>query len=120
MKFKLSIGFFIFFAVVLASCGTDKSEEIVGEWKNINGQIISFTTDGYVKGLARNVKQEFVDGSFVIRNDSLLVEFLVVPEPRNLKGTLEFKIEKLDSDSLVLATIIGNIVYSRIADQNNP
>ena len=116
MKIRILSGLSILLGIIvlLTSCGTDKKEEIVGEWKDKSGKVITFSTDGNVNGLARNIKREFVDGTFDIRNDSLFIEFLVAPAPRNLQGTLEFRIQKLDSDSLVLNTQIGNIVYSKV------
>lgn len=67
-----------------------------------------------MKGLARNVKREFVDGNFDIRHDSLIVKFIAAPAPRNITGMLEFKIEILNDDSLVLNTSIGNLNYSKV------
>jgi hypothetical protein len=116
LKIKILIRSLIFFGVVLlfTFCGTDQKKEIIGNWKDQNGKIITFMEDGNVNGLARNIKRELVDGSFDIRNDSLFVRFLAAPAPRNIEGILEFRIQKLDIDSLVLNTQIGNIVYSRI------
>jgi len=99
---------------LLAGCGSDYETEIIGEWKDKNRNVVEFSADGVVKGLARNVNKELVEGTYKINNDSLLIEFLVAPEPRNIKGSLEFNIQKLDSDSLVLYTSLGNLNYSRV------
>jgi len=99
---------------LLAGCGSDYETEIVGKWKDRNRNVIEFSADGVVKGLARNVNKELVAGTYKVNNDSLFIEFLVAPEPRNIKGSLEFKIQKLDIDSLVLYTSIGNMNYCRV------
>ena len=88
----------------------------MGEWKDQNGNVITFSTDGNVKGLARNIKREFVDGTFDVRNDSLFIHFLVAPAPKNIQGTLEFRIQKLNNDSLILNTQIGNLAYSKVLE----
>ncbi len=97
-----------------AGCGTDYESEIIGSWKDKNSNVVEFSADGVVKGLARNVNKEIVDSTFRINNDSLFIEFLVAPEPRNIKGSLEFKIQKLNSDSLILYTSLGNLNYGRV------
>ena len=99
----------------LAGCGNEYKTEIVGKWKDRNSNVIEFSADGVVKGLARNIDKEIVGGTYKVNNDSLFIEFLVAPEPRNIKGSLEFKINKLDIDSLVLYTSLGNMNYTRIA-----
>ena len=104
------IGFTFF-----AGCSNDYEAEIVGKWKDRNSNVVEFSADGVVKGLARNVNKELVEGTYKISNDSLFIEFLVAPEPRNIKGSLEFKINKLDIDSLILYTSVGNMNYARIA-----
>jgi len=104
----LAISFF-------TGCGSDYETEIIGEWKDKNSNVVVFTEDGVVKGLARNVNKELVGGTYKVNNDSLFIEFLVAPAPRNIKGTLEFKIQKIDLDSLVLYTLLGNLNYVRIA-----
>ena len=98
-----------------AGCGSDYESEIIGEWKDKNGNVVGFSEDGVVNGFARNVNKELVEGTYTVNNDSLHIEFLVAPEPRNIKGSLEFKIQKLNSDSLVLYTSLGNMNYARIA-----
>lgn len=100
---------------LLAGCGSDYETEIIGKWKDRNSNVIEFSADGVIKGLARNVDREMVEGTYRVYNDSLFIEFLVIPEPRNLKGTLEFKIQKINIDSLVLYTSLGNLNYTRIA-----
>jgi len=95
-------------------CGSDYEAEIIGEWKDKNSNVVEFSSDGVVKGLARNVNKELVEGTYTVNNDSLQIEFLVAPEPRNLMGSLEFKIQKLDRDSLILYTSLGNLNYSRV------
>ncbi len=99
---------------LLAGCGSDYETEIIGEWKDKNSNVVEFSADGVVKGLARNVNKEQVEGTYTVNNDSLFIEFIVVPAPRNLKGSLEFKIQKLDSDSLILYTSLGNWNYGRV------
>ncbi len=105
----------LFIVTLFTGCGSDYENEIVGKWKDKNNSAIEFSTDGVVKGLARNVNKEMVDGTYKVSNDSLFIEFLVAPAPRNIKGSLEFKIQKLNSDSLVFYTSLGNLNYSRIA-----
>ena len=100
--------------MLLAGCGSNYETEIIGEWKDKNSNVVQFSADGVVKGLARNVNKRLVEGTYKVNNDSLFIEFLVVPEPRNLKGSLEFKIQKLNSDSLVLYTSLGNLNYGRV------
>ena len=97
-----------------AGCGSDYETEIIGDWKDKNSNVVEFSADGVVKGLARNVNKELVEGTYKINNDSLFIEFLVAPEPRNIKGSLEFKIQKLNNDSLVLYTSLGNLNYGRV------
>ena len=99
---------------LLAGCGSDYETEIIGEWEDKNSNIVQFSADGVAKGLARNVNNEKVEGTYTVNNDSLFIEFIVVPAPRNLKGSLEFKIQKLDSDSLILYTSLGNWNYGRV------
>jgi len=101
--------------IFINGCGSDYETEIIGSWKDKNNNPVEFTADGVVKGLARNVNKELVDGTYKVSDDSLFIEFLVAPEPRNLMGSLEFKIQKLNSDSLVLFTTLGNLNYRRIA-----
>ena len=97
-----------------ASCGSDYESEIIGSWKDKNSNVVEYSADGVVNGLARNVNKELVEGTYKVNNDSLFIEFLVAPEPRNIKGSLEFKIQKLNSDSLVLYTSLGNLNYGRV------
>jgi len=97
-----------------AGCGSDYESEIIGSWKDKNSYVVEFSADGVVKGLARNVNKELVEGTYKVYNDSLFIEFLVAPEPRNIKGSLEFKIQKLNSDSLILYTSLGNLNYGRV------
>jgi len=99
----------------LTGCGNEYKTEIVGKWEDRNSNVVEFSAAGVVKGLARNVNKELVEGTYKINNDSLFIEFLVAPEPRNIKGSLEFKIQKIDIDSLVLYTSLGNLNYRRIA-----
>ena len=99
---------------LLAGCGSDYETEIIGKWKDKNSNMVEFSADGVAKGLARNVNKELVEGTYKVNNDSLFIEFLVAPEPRNIKGSLEFKIQKLDNDSLVLYTSLGNLNYGRV------
>lgn len=96
------------------SCGTDYETEIIGEWKDKNSNVVEFSEEGVVIGLARNVNKELVEGTYKVNNDSVFIEFLVAPEPRNIMGSLEFKIQKLNSDSLVLFTSLGNLNYGRV------
>ena len=107
--------FYLIGFTLLAGCGSDYETEIIGEWKDKNSNVVEFSADGVVKGLARNVNKELVEGTYNISNDSLFIEFLVAPDPRNIKGSLEFKIQKIDMDSLVLYTSLGNLNYVRIA-----
>jgi hypothetical protein len=104
----------LFATTFFACCSPDYETEIIGEWKDKNSNIVEFSANGVVKGLARNVNKEKVEGTYKFNNDSLFIEFIVAPEPRNIKGSLEFKIQKLDIDSLVLYTSLGNLNYSRI------
>ena len=99
----------------LAACSSNKEEEIVGKWKNDNGNLIEFREDGIVTGLTKNVKKDFVDGTYKIKDDSLLIEFMVTTEPREIKGNLDFLILKLDVDSLILDTDLGSLNYWRTA-----
>ncbi|MBT8387936.1 MAG: hypothetical protein KJO12_11035 [Ignavibacteria bacterium] len=103
----ISITFFI-------GCGSDYESEIIGKWKDKNSNVVVFSEDGVVKGLARNVNKELVEGTYKVNNDSLFIEFLVAPEPRNITGSLEFKIQKLNGDSLILYTSLGNLNYGRL------
>ena len=97
-----------------AGCGSDYESEIIGNWKDKNRNVVEFSADGIVKGLARNVNKDIVEGTYKVNNDSLFIEFIVAPEPRNIKGSLDFKIQKLNSDSLVLYTSLGNLNYGRV------
>ncbi len=97
-----------------AGCGSDYESEIIGNWKDKNSNVVEFSADGIVKGLARNVNKDIVEGTYKVNNDSLFIEFIVAPEPRNIKGSLDFKIQKLNSDSLVLYTSLGNLNYGRV------
>lgn len=99
---------------LFTGCGSNYEKEIIGKWKDKNSSEIEFSADGAVKGLARNINKEKVEGTYKVNNDSLFIEFLVAPAPRNIKGSLEFKIQKLDNDSLVLFTTLGNLNYSRV------
>ena len=110
--------FFIVPFLIINSCGSDYENEIIGKWEDGNNNIVEFSADGVVKGLAKNVNKEQVEGTYKVNNDSLFIEFLVAPEPRNIKGSLEFKIQKLNSDSLVLYTSIGNLNYGRVTIYN--
>lgn len=98
----------------LAGCGSDYETEIVGKWEDRNSNVVEFSAAGVVKGLARNVNKELVEGTYKVNNDSLFIEFIVAPAPRNIKGSLEFKIQKLDSDSLNLYTSLGNLSYRKV------
>jgi hypothetical protein len=100
--------------VLLVGCSSDYESEIIGEWKDKSNNVVEFSADGVVRGLARNVNKKLVEGTYKVNNDSLFIEFLVAPEPRNIKGSLEFKIQKLDKDSLILYTSLGNLNYGRI------
>ena len=115
MKLKLLLNVVCIFSFLLyfAACGANKEEEIIGKWKNDNGDLIEFREDGIVTGLTKNVKKEFVDGTYSIKDDSLKIEFMVMPEPRNIKGNLDFLILKLDADSLILDTELGSLNYWR-------
>jgi len=115
MKLKsiVIVAFIFTLLMLVAACGTNKEEEIIGKWKNDNGNLIEFREDGIVTGLTKNVKKEFVDGTYKIKDDSLLIEFMVMHKPRNIKGNLDFLILKLDVDSLILNTGIGSLNYWR-------
>lgn len=115
MKLKSIINIFYIFILVLfvAACGSNKEEEIIGKWKNDNGNLVEFREDGVVTGLTKNVNKELVDGTYKIKDDSLLIEFMVMPAPRNIKGNLDFLILKLDADSLILDTELGSLNYWR-------
>ena len=103
----------LFMTLIISACGSNKEEEIIGKWKNSNGNIVEFREDGIVTGLTKNVEKEFVDGTYKIKDDSLLIEFMVIPKPRNVKGNLDFLILKLDVDSLILNTDLGSLNYWR-------
>ena len=115
MKLKLIVIIFSIFVLLLivTACGTNKEDEIIGKWKNDNGNLVEFREDGVVTGLTKNVNKELVDGTYKIKDDSLLIEFMVIPEPRNIKGSLDFLILKLDTDSLILDTDLGSLNYWR-------
>ena len=115
MKLKSIVNiFYIFvFSLLIAACSPNKEEEIIGKWKNNNSNLIEFREDGIVTGLTKNVNKEPVDGTYKIKNDSLLIEFMVMPAPRNIKGNLDFLILKLDADSLILDTELGSLNYFR-------
>jgi hypothetical protein len=98
----------------ITGCGSDYETEIIGEWKDKGNNVIEFSAEGVVKGLAKNVNREKVEGTYKVNNDSLYIDFLVAPDPRNIMGTLEFKIQKLNRDSLILYTSIGNLNYGRV------
>jgi hypothetical protein len=99
--------------LTLAACSSNKEEEIIGKWKNDNGNLIEFREDGVVTGLTKNVNKEFVDGTYKIKDDSLLIEFSVTTQPKEIKGNLDFLILKLDADSLILDTDLGSLNYWR-------
>jgi len=115
MRLKSIVNVFYIFMLLLfvAACGSNKEEDIVGKWKNNNGNLVEFREDGIVTGLTKNVNKELVDGTYKIQNDSLLIEFMVMPSPRNIKGNLDFLILKLDADSLILDTDLGSLNYFR-------
>jgi hypothetical protein len=115
MKLKSIVNVFYIFVLLLlvAACGSDKEEEIIGKWKNDNGNLVEFRKDGIVTGLTKNVNKEPVDGTYKIKDDSLLIEFMVMPAPRNIQGNLDFLILKLDADSLILDTELGSLNYWR-------
>ncbi len=115
MKFKSIVNVFYIFVLwlIVTACGTNKEDEIIGKWKNDNGNLIEFREDGVVTGLTKNVNKELVDGTYKIKDDSLLIEFMVIPEPRNIKGDLDFLILKLNADSLILDTDLGSLNYWR-------
>jgi len=113
-KILFKISLCLIAILFITACGSDYETEIVGEWKDRNSNVVEFSADGVVKGLARNVNKEKVEGTYKVNNDSLFIEFLVTPEPRNIKGSLEFKIQKLNSDSLILYTSLGNLNYGRV------
>lgn len=99
--------------LIVTACGTNKEDEIIGKWKNDNGDLVDFREDGVVTGLTKNVNKELVDGTYKIKDDSLLIEFWVMPAPRNIRGNLDFRILKLNADSLILDTDLGSLNYWR-------
>ncbi|MBT8378303.1 MAG: hypothetical protein KJN64_03645 [Ignavibacteria bacterium] len=111
--FIFSIFFFITTILFLAACGSNKEEEIIGKWNNDNDNLVEFQDDGVVTGLTKNVKKVPVDGFYKIKDDSLLIEFTVTTEPKEIKGSLDFLILKLDADSLILDTDLGSLNYWR-------
>ncbi len=116
MKFLTCFKSIVLFTLIIlffSACGSNKEEEIKGKWKNDNGNLIEFREDGIVTGLTKNVDKEPVDGIYQIKDDSLLIEFIVTTKPREIKGNLDFLILKLDADSLILNTELGNINYWR-------
>lgn len=115
MRLKSIVNVFYIFmlSLLVAACGSYQEEEIIGKWKNNNGNLVEFREDGIVTGLTKNVNKEPVDGTYKIQNDSLLIEFMVMPAPRNIKGNLDFLILKLDADSLILDTDLGSLNYFR-------
>jgi len=114
-SFKQLFNLFILILVVLliAACGSNNEENIIGKWKNENGKLVEFRADGIVTGLTKNVDKESVDGLFTIKDDSLFIAFVVTNKPKEVKGSLDFLILKCDADSLILATDLGNLNYSR-------
>jgi hypothetical protein len=112
-NFIFLISVFATTILFLAACGSNKEKEIIGNWKNDNGNLVEFREDGVVTGLTKNVDKEPVDGFYKIKADSLLIEFTVTTEPKEIKGSLDFLILKLDADSLILDTDLGNLNYWR-------
>jgi len=113
LKSIVNVSYIFVLSLLIAACGSNKKEEIIGKWKNNNGNLIEFREDGVVTGLTKNANKELVDGTFKIKDDSLLIEFMVMPAPRNIKGNLDFLILKLDTDSLILDTDLGSLNYWR-------
>lgn len=103
----------VLIALQFIACSSNKEEEIIGKWKNENGNLVEFRADGVVTGLTKNVDEEFVDGSFTIKDDSLFIAFVVTNKPKAIKGSLDFLILKCEADSLILATDLGNLNYWR-------
>ena len=103
----------IVFVLLFAACGSNNEKEIIGKWKNVNGNLVEFRADGVVTGLTKNVDKESVNGSFTIKDDSLFIGFVVTNKPKEIKGSLDFLILKCDADSLTLATDLGNLNYIR-------
>lgn len=103
----------IIFVLLLTACSSNNEKEIIGKWKNENGDLVEFRNDGVVLGLTKNVDKEFVDGSFTIKDDSLFIAFVVRSNPKEINGSLDFLILKCDADSLILATDLGNLNYWR-------
>ena len=114
LKFLLSVVYTFAFLIIVTACGSNKEKDIIGTWKDSNGNLIEFREDGIVTGITKNVNKQPVEGSYKVKDDSLLIEFVVATEPEEIMGNLDFLIHKLDSDSLVLDTDLGNLIYRRI------
>jgi len=113
VKFLLNVVCTFALLIIITACGSNREKDIIGNWKNSNGNIVEFREDGIVAGLTKNVKKQPVDGTYKIKDDSLLIEFIVTTEPEEIKGNLDFLIHKLDTDSLILDTDLGNLIYWR-------
>ena len=114
VKFLLNVVYIITLLIFVTACGSNREKDIIGKWKNKNDNVVEFRKDGIVTGLTKNVKKQLVDGSYKVKDDSLLIEFVVTTEPKVIKGNLDFLIHKLDADSLILDTDLGNLNYWRI------
>ena len=114
VKFLLNIVYIFTLLIIVTACGSNREKDIIGKWKNNNGNLVEFREDGIVTGLTKNVKKQTVDGFYKVKDDSLLIKFVVTAEPKEIKGNLDFLIHKLDADSLILDTDLGNLNYWRI------
>jgi uncharacterized protein YkvS len=114
IKFLLSAVYTFAFLIIVTSCGSNKEKDIIGVWKDSNGNIIEFRKDGVVTGITKDVNKQPVEGSYKVKDDSLLIDFIVATEPEEIKGNLDFLIHKLDTDSLILNTDLGNLNYWRM------
>ena len=99
--------------LLFTACSSNNEDQIIGKWKNENGNLVEFCADGVVTGLTKNVDKESVEGSFTIKDDSLFIAFIVTNKQKEIKGSLDFLIIKCDKDSLILATDLGNLNYWR-------
>ena len=113
VKFLLNIVYIFALLIIVTACGSNREKDIIGKWKDSNGNLIEFREDGIVTGLTKNVKKQSVEGSYKVKDDSLLIDFIVATEPEEIKGNLDFLIHKLDTDSLILNTALGNLNYWR-------
>jgi hypothetical protein len=87
-------------SIIIAGCGSDHTEQLVGTWKNGDGNLLRFTEDGKAFRGQEGLSGEGAS-TYVIKDDSIIV----TTDPEEDPGSTNTFHLLLAGDTLYLASI---------------